>query len=821
MSLCRHLLFRVNIAHPTSASLLHRRLYSAKVPSRQDVEDDSATQSDQLLHSEEAQTSTSAEAASATRNWQLSLRTLLPSASTSIFPKRAKPTLSSLGKPAPPEANNNGWDGSLTEVNTYEARRRQNIASVRNLPYEHFIRLAQGASKAGLPVVMDHIATDVVENVRDDPRERSGRTQILFAIVALHLRRPILSDDRLAAVMQLLENPEYYKKPIFGLAKTIFEDSVSHFIYKPSSLPSTDLLVPFLQKYLYNHSKRGPDVIAYQPSSGVQMLFYLTKQLLRNSQEQQAFSIFKLLASSNHIPPETLRDIGESSTDSRFIMVSALMKSALYWNWRRTAVDLCKWLLRSEKTPSPSTAELTIDLLYALLESPTGQDVSQCAFFIRELDRRASGHHLPDGLIRLFYASAHSVDEPGSAEYVYYHTQQPSVLERRQYPGPSGRSMTWFLKYLSSSGKAWLGRCLAKEAVDSFEPIPPQDRASFIGLVASQGNSRLTKALWERYAIGKDRDAVVGNASAMVRVVSVFAQATRRAQSRLDDMAVLESSGGRVEQLDRSVYEERLEETSSFANKVIAEYRQLRTPLAVAAHRELTSLARAYFLVGDVAAGFDAFRALLNRKELPDLHDLNVALSAMAEHSPRDAARMIDRMIAKGVHPDAITYGTVIHFATLHRDTRLISSLIQRAGNMGNVQLTVKSVQALIRASIAMENTSEETLKSNLKRTLGIIESLKHLRLEFSPNTGKYCVNAALVADDPKLAYDFWHLLVHHRVEWQDEQNKKLRWRIINSLRKHADAGNLESHQLMIRLSALGVGYHNGLPKSHINKTNS
>ena len=810
MSLCRHLLFRVSTANPTSTSRLLRRFYSNKVPSRLDRENDSATRSDQLFDSEETQNSTFATAASATRNWQLSLQALLPSASTSILPKRSKPTLRSLGMPTLVEANEDG-NRNLTKVYAYEARRKRNIASVRNLPYQRFIRLAQVASKTGLPDVMDHIATDVVENYQDDPDKRSDRTQVLFAIAALHFRKPILSDDRLATVMGLLADPRYHKKPINELAETVFNNSVSHFIYNTSSLPPTDFLVPFLKKYLVTVSKRGSDAVVYQPSSGVELLFYLIKQLLRNRQEQQAFSIFKLLASSNHIPPETLRDAGESSMDSRFIMVSALVKSALYWNWRRTAVDLCKWLLRSEDILSLSTAELTIDLLYAMLESPTNTDVSQCAFLIRELDRRVSDYHIPDGLIRLFYASAHSLNEPGSAEIVYHHTQQPSVLERRRYPGPPGRSMTWFLKYLSSNGNAWLGRCLAKESLDSFEPIPPQDRAAFIGFVASQGNSRLTKALWERYAVGRDYGAVVGNAAAMVRVVSVFAQVTRKAQSRLDELAKLESNGGQCGGSDKSLYQGRVEEASSFANTVIAEFRQFREPLASAAHRDLTSLARAYFLVGDVVAGFDAFRALLNRKELPDLYDLNVALTAMAEHSPQDAARMIDRMVSKGVQPDAITYGTVIHFATLHRDAQLVSSLVQRVGDMGNVQLTVKSVQALIRA--AMETTSEEMLKSNLKRALDIIWSLKHVRLEVSPNTGKYCVNAALVADDPKLAYDFWRLLIRQRTEWQDEQNKNLRWRIIKRLRQHADAGKLESHQLMVRLSVLGVGHLVGTHK--------
>jgi len=253
---------------------------------------------------------------------------------------------------------------------------------------------------------------------------------------------------------------------------------------------------------------------------------------------------------------------------------------------------------------------------------------------------------------------------------------------------------------------------------------------------------------------------------------------------------------------NQGLYENRLKDVTVFAEYIVAEFRRVHEPLTNAQHYDLTSLARAYFMLGNVSAGFETFNTLLQRREMPDMHDINVALSAMAEYSPRGAARMIERMIQLGMQPDSITFGTVIHFATIHRDKELIMSLISRARHVHNGQLSLKSVQALIRAGIE-ESISEHTLSANLERALEIIQSLTASNFGCSPDTGKYCIVASLNVGNPALAFKFWRLLVQHKIDWADTGHLILRRRMATQIRKQHKTGELSALQEQAMLIAL------------------
>jgi hypothetical protein len=167
---------------------------------------------------------------------------------------------------------------------------------------------------------------------------------------------------------------------------------------------------------------------------------------------------------------------------------------------------------------------------------------------------------------------------------------------------------------------------------------------------------------------------------------------------------------------------------------------------------------------------------------------------------------MIERMIQKGVEPDPITFGTVIHFATIHQDTQLVSDLISRARQAKNGQLTLKSVQALIRACLEMKDAPQSSLSANLERALEIIQSLTQSKFICSPNTGKYCIAASLKVQNPGLAFKFWTLLVRKKLEWTDPHHSNLRVQIAIQIRKHLREGWLSSDLAMAMLHTLGMG---------------
>lgn len=787
MSLCRHLLLRVNHCKRTDRATFSRRLLSSNHP---------PSSSSEQHDFEPARDGTSAELpppTSKTSREGLPLPPLLlhpiPNTSRNISFQRpsatAPDTYSAASLPSP---------GLTDRLDAYQALRARDVTAARDLSAEVLLALTQDAANAKLGVIMDHLATDVLDNFHG--REKDSRR---VAAHILNLGASLLSNDKLRCLLLILENQEdssfkhIWNRTAVYLTKTLIAD-----------LAVSDASLPTLLK-LVTRSLRAPkrksDVATNpQPSRIGQLSYFLVHKLLQIGRDQQALDVFQMLVSTGNIPPEAIHQM--KSTDSSFIILSTLTRSCLHWGWRRSAVDLCKHLLRVKMTVAPEVVELCLDVAYGLLETPTPVDLSQCALLVREIDMRAPAHQLPDGIFRGLYQAAYELNQGRSAEILYEHTQSATFINRN-YPTPEGRALTWLMRHLAvTSCNKYLGRQLTKHVVESFEPIPLQDRASFIALAASSGLALPARTLWERYSVGKHRDTILSNSSTMLRMVSCFMHVKNKVDTllgetspgaNLDHQTHLDDPDERplneeeeLAQEDSKIYQERLKDVGAFIDRIIAEFRSCKEPLAQANHADLTSLARAYFMTGNVTAGFDAFRVLLNRKEIPDLHDINVALSAMAEYTPRGAARMVERMVSKGIHPDSVTFGTIIHFATIHRDTALVSTLVNRARQLDDGQLSLKSVQSLIRASLEMENTSQSQLRMNLQRALAIVKTMTK-SAHLSPNTGKYCVAAALKVQEPTIAYRFWKLLVVRKLDWEDGQHKFLRQRMKSQLRRHVN----------------------------------
>jgi hypothetical protein len=681
--------------------------------------------------------------------------------------------------------------------NVYGTLPNGDAASINDLPLATIIRVAKDAANTRRSDVMDHIARDVVENFQGSEQLRS---QIVSSLVTFAAKKYLLPYTRILSLLQVLEASgcltDLPELTAMELANIIF----TNFSSLPTSDSTLSVLLALLDKSLRlstsaaKGAAKGAATINYQPPLIVEFSYYLIQKLLRIRRDHQALEFFQVLAKYNNIPPEAVSEINDGSTDSSFIILSTLVRSSLHWGWRRAAVQLCKNMLRANTSPSVSDINLTVDVLYALLEAPTPTDLDQFSYLIRDLGVRAVDFQLPHGLIRLFYEAAYKFNAGSAAEVLYEHTQSAKVLSRHQYPCPGGHALTWLLNRLALNSKnLHLGRLLTRYVVDNYEPIPLQDRARFIATAASSGYGLEARALWQRYSVGRDRQTVVGNAASMVRMVSLFVDVIHKNQSRLEEVIERQQAGegGEAIETERELYEVRGKDSTSFLHFVVSEFRLAKEPLAQAGHFDLTSLARAYFMLGDISAGFEAFKTLLDRKEMPDLHDINVALSAMAEYTPEGAAKMIERMVRKGVRPDPITFGTVIHFALIHQHTELVHKLINMARLAGNGPLTLESVQALIRASVEMEDSSPSLVLANLERGLMIMQSLAGSDLMCSPNTGKYCTLAALELRDPVLAFKFWKLLVRRKLGWNDTQHVNLRLRIAAQVRKRCRMGLL------------------------------
>ncbi len=78
-----------------------------------------------------------------------------------------------------------------------------------------------------------------------------------------------------------------------------------------------------------------------------------------------------------------------------------------------------------------------------------------------------------------------------------------------------------------------------------------------------------------------------------------------------------------------------------FARKVLEEFEAAKEPLARASHLDLNAIARGRALVGDFQESMNALRIVIDRKEVPDVFDINIVVEALAVHDPARAALVV------------------------------------------------------------------------------------------------------------------------------------------------------------------------------------
>jgi hypothetical protein len=351
--------------------------------------------------------------------------------------------------------------------------------------------------------------------------------------------------------------------------------------------------------------------------------------------------------------------------------------------------------------------------------------------------------------------------------------------------------------------------------VDRCEPIPLADRGEFIAIAAESGFASSARSLWERYTSGGGGRVVAGNAAMLVRMCSLFANLHRGSVAHnsestgLVDTLIDNSPHNNVDNLHISFLEDD-KDFKDFANLVLTRYRGVKEPLDQASREDLNALARANIILGHFTEAFRVLQVVIDRNELPDLHDANVTLSAIANVDPRLALKMMRRMVAIGPKPDGISFGTVIHCAARINNFAVIIGALRLARKTGQ-QLTTKTVVTIIRASVARSGADKDALRDNLVHTLEVImanEDSNHLA---TLNMGKFCVNEALRADDPRLAFKFWKCVLQRRAEWDDSSHTSLRRRIARDIRSHCKEGHIgtkEGQRMTYALSGRGKGGH-------------
>ena len=413
-----------------------------------------------------------------------------------------------------------------------------------------------------------------------------------------------------------------------------------------------------------------------------------------------------------------------------------------------------------------------------------------------------------------------------------------------KYPVPHGPALLWLLEaMLKESKNVHLSRSLAKEVVDSNIDIPLYDRGRFIRLLASAGFAHAGRELWMRYS-RDETQGVIGHAGAMTRLVSLFyhlgedleaKEAMGNESSEIFGPQSVSSSDtggfldgdddevgmGVIDGDDAKVLFD-VDAAKSFAKEVVDRFRACKVPIGVASQHDLNALARAYFMTGRTEEGFAIFQ-MAKATGPPDMHDVNVALSGVAKHNPGLASRMIDRMHERGLVPDAVTWGTVIHLTFLKGDTELMISLIKRAQERGISEFTSRTISTLIRASISDVPPGSQLASHTI--TLGSERRVGSLRLTFGGEGGieqirqnldvawhlmgtldaqvyvgtwslaKFCLDRALWVGDAELGFRFWDKYLGWKTQWSDADQVKPRKKLYELVATAKKEKKLEASQ--------------------------
>ncbi|KZT64615.1 hypothetical protein DAEQUDRAFT_601419 [Daedalea quercina L-15889] len=852
-----------------------------------------------------------------------------------------------------PASSQNSVEARFTHedpLDTYLGVRQEGGLFLRdfaNVPHKIFEVLEAAATKRRADVIR-LLVVDMVEN---------GHFLSWQLRLACIERLLLLTEDGLLSKMQAITLFKCLQSfsQLTAISDTTKVAVSAAILAMPQSPEVDSQLLDTLALLLLNYINKGMGHTRDRAQSkdlsfrAIPVMYLLAYDLAALGLQRRSLDVLQALVKARKLSSYAMERANDDSGDYIRIVFSALIRSSISWGWRKLSSDLVQRVLPTMQHIDADVGELAVEVLGSLVAETTESTIRTAAAIIVQLMERCREYKIPQSIVQDFYVGARRHRLAELAEMVYSVSQSDLVRSRHKhvYLPPAKGTLLWFLQFLTGTQKnAHLPRVLAWQLVDENIPIAQQLRGPVIAILAGQGLATQARTLWERYAGSKEPEFVVGNASAMLRLVSLFTSLSKRSEYLNFTKAGLESAvsgpdivdaavacavgqrsaersfgGGSgtsspvadltlsgeadsenttspssstllqadvtgeyeyglsyTQVAERSLPEEsphahalaldgdpklvnegasaarapggdlpvksdpslplsaettevgandeqakssglsaeeardKAVEFKDFAERVFNAFRRSRSTLKQAHHWELNAMARASFMLGQLEKGLDVFKHMFRTHQVPDLQDINVAVGFLAEYNPTAAANVIERMVRMGVEPDAVTFGSVIHHATLHGDMPLTSALIRRARELGITQLSYKTVGTLLRAAVALpDEDGRLSPRAQLQHTRDLVDSLLLAGHVPSPNMGRDCVVAALRADDPGAAFRFWQLLMKDKTEWDDESQAGTRQLIARRIRKHYDVGQLGESKARLMLQELQEPFHASL----------
>ncbi|KAF8574890.1 hypothetical protein K439DRAFT_807649 [Ramaria rubella] len=720
--------------------------------------------------------------------------------------------------------------------------------SVQELTAEAYIRIAKEAHSLHLQHIMNMLAEDLLNHF---PRESDpdGFSRAAIAILdqasrdcPLTPRRTLELYDSVAVsdptrLTRLL--PKAWDR-IFDAALTIPESITFNF----ESFASTLLSV-----HTSNH-------LAYSRFTWIAYRAVIHILMQGEDEYPRALVVFQQLVKQGRIPKLAQEFSDGQGGSFKIVIATTLARACLLSDWYIRAAEFIIELLQDPRWSQghgttdddvKATYALAFEVMQSLIRSPTKSETQMARRLIQVLLPRSSAFpavpssthpiEIPHVYIFAFYEACYHFGLISDAASIYVHLFSSGIRQHHKYPPPRSFALFWLFEHFadpgisvaddgrpSFKGHIRMARTILKELVTNRIDIPIVDRPRFIAVAAARGFGFYARQLWEMYTVEDDpnRDAVRGSAQMLVPLVKLFhklqiawdktVERQRSAVTKerksvtashkanvFSSTEVARFHNAQIMDLSGSTKISILPGAWRFANQVLTSYISAKRPLALASQEDLNALARAYIILNQIQEGLEVLNITIERGDIPDSKDINVALGAIARYSPKRAALMLHRMVKSGVGPSASAFGVVLHAALKNKEVKLVSRLVLWARRLGHGELTPKTIAAMVQSLVSFKPTTDPLQRhrdqSNLRAVLELMETVidgsstrrrsKDHRKDhvLSVQMGQMCIEAALKLQDPALSMKFWRLLVKERVMWKDEEAQRTRASISDCIR--------------------------------------
>ena len=677
------------------------------------------------------------------------------------------------------------FSSSAAAAIAYGNKRRNDPETALNLISDPYVQELKEALQNSNNHRVRTLIAGIIDDDQGDKTTIANQLHYTILTVPLRLLPPRMVVSMLRLVTAFLGQNNLSKKVVARVAALILDSSP----YAAQKL--LDLIFP---SFLVNLQNTKP----LETWSGIPIRFVLTsftllRWLIPRSQERSV-ELYKTLVDMGHVPSSALEDDDVKSGKLRALLYASSIRTCGQRGWTELAVEFLNDYLKSEEVSQTLVTDLAMDLVGYLLDTPTENDLYQCCSLIERLH---TSHPVPDEIIRDFYTTANQFNFSRPAERLYIFTRdiRKDTSQRHNYPLPHGRSLVWLAKKLAIDEETRRHfESLVEEAHELQQDvlIPASHQPLYLLMVVVEGFGLIGQKLWERWAQGISGEIIRGSPEILVRMTRLTRSMTRKQEERL--IVLQNRKPQNIIEIRES--NRKLDQITSFANKVLRAFITQHEPLTNADHIILTSLARAHFVLGYVSDGFQCFQILLGRLERPDIVDLNVALTALAESQPRAAFAFVSMMIQYDIEPDETTFGTILHHAMMKDDLDLCTELAYQMKDQLSPDSNFQPFYSMACASV-VERTGDTKPRqfARLNTVLKVLRIMDYpvKMFDMHPEVGRSLIQASI--GKPELAFDFLELIYKGATRKDFEYCKQVDL-IRKALRNAWNSGNMEGSKM-------------------------